>query len=426
MSEIVQIVGNTAAENAAYTGPSRELRAEISNWDLILHDGATAGGRRFLNQTNGDARWQRRNAEVEGIGPYNSEDRGILTRLTTGEYALRQVIGGSGITVTNGDGFSGNLTISLSDHIATDMTFEQDVVVEGVMQVDGGINADTSGTHTGDVVGNVTGNLTGNSTGTHTGPVTGALTGNSTGTHTGAVIGNVTGKADTADKWQTPRNLSITGDINYTIGFDGSSDVSGSATLSASGVVAGVYANPTVTVDAKGRITNAVNGPVIPGVPTGMILPWSTPTAPAGYLPCNGQTVNRASYPDLATVAASNGYALPYGPGNGTTTFTLPNLNIGATIYGIDLVGTQDPGRVFGSYQQDAFQGHWMSLVGTDSPSGFRVVGTGASFAGGGAGDNTAGGTHTYGPITDGVNGTPRTAAVTRAANVALLWVIKI
>jgi len=42
------------------------------------------------------------------------------------------------------------------------------------------------------------------------------LQGNTTGTHTGAVIGNVTGNADSATKWQTSRNLLLTGQATGT------------------------------------------------------------------------------------------------------------------------------------------------------------------------------------------------------------------
>jgi phage-related tail fiber protein len=46
----------------------------------------------------------------------------------------------------------------------------------------------------------------------------------------------------------------MTGDIAYQQSFDGSADVTGVATLSNTGVVAGSY--PVLTVDAKGRVTS--------------------------------------------------------------------------------------------------------------------------------------------------------------------------
>jgi phage-related tail fiber protein len=55
------------------------------------------------------------------------------------------------------------------------------------------------------------------------------------------------------EKLAAAHNIAMTGDVIYQQSFDGSSDVSGLATLSKTGVTAGEY--PVVTVDEKGRIT---------------------------------------------------------------------------------------------------------------------------------------------------------------------------
>ena len=62
-----------------------------------------------------------------------------------------------------------------------------------------------------------------------------------------------TGVALKAVKLNTARSISDTGDISWTVTFDGSDNVTGTATLSNTGVVAGTYS--AVTVDAKGRVT---------------------------------------------------------------------------------------------------------------------------------------------------------------------------
>jgi hypothetical protein len=66
---------------------------------------------------------------------------------------------------------------------------------------------------------------------------------------------NTTGSAATLT---TGRTIAITGDLTYTSGsFNGSANVTGTATLANSGVTAGTYTK--VTVDAKGRVTTGAS-----------------------------------------------------------------------------------------------------------------------------------------------------------------------
>ena len=73
----------------------------------------------------------------------------------------------------------------------------------------------TTGITTPSLTGDVTGNLTGN------------VTGNSAGTHTGAVVGN----ASTATTLATARTISLAGDVSGSVSFNGSADVSITATI---------------------------------------------------------------------------------------------------------------------------------------------------------------------------------------------------
>ena len=57
------------------------------------------------------------------------------------------------------------------------------------------------------------------------------------------------------------------------------------------------------------------------GNPTGAVLMWSTNTAPAGYLLCDGTAVSRTTYAALFALVSTT-----YGVGDGSTTFNLPNL----------------------------------------------------------------------------------------------------
>ena len=59
-----------------------------------------------------------------------------------------------------------------------------------------------------------------------------------------------------------------------------------------------------------------------PAVPTGMILPFAGTSIPEGFLACNGSNVSRTTYANLFSVIGTR-----YGAGDGSTTFTLPNLH---------------------------------------------------------------------------------------------------
>lgn len=74
---------------------------------------------------------------------------------------------------------------------------------------------------------------------------------------------NSAGTADEAIKLKTPRSISSTGDVVWSVTFDGSSNATAAATLSNTGVIAGDYFK--VSVDAKGRITGGSNPTTLAG-----------------------------------------------------------------------------------------------------------------------------------------------------------------
>lgn len=62
--------------------------------------------------------------------------------------------------------------------------------------------------------------------------------------------------------------------------------------------------------------------------PVGLIAPYSGSIAPDGYLLCDGNEVSREQYKALFDIIG-----ITYGAGDGSTTFTLPNL-LGKTVLG--------------------------------------------------------------------------------------------
>lgn len=69
-------------------------------------------------------------------------------------------------------------------------------------------------------------------------------------------------------------------------------------------------------------------------VPTGSVIPFAGTVVPGGYLLCDGTEQPRSTYSNLYT--ALGGLSSPYGQGNGTSTFNLPNLK-GKVVVGYDL-----------------------------------------------------------------------------------------
>lgn len=87
-----------------------------------------------------------------------------------------------------------------------------------------------------------------------------------------------------------------------------------------------LYVNITGTNTTTPPPQDAVNwlvffDPLVSGQPTGSVIIWSTASAPAGYLLCNGGAISRTTYANLFAVIGTS-----YGAGDGSTTFNLPNL----------------------------------------------------------------------------------------------------
>jgi len=193
---------------------------------------------------------------------------------------------------------------------------------------------------------------------------------------------------------------------------------------SATTATAANTANAIVARDASGNFSagtmtaqQAVNAPYFGGagaqilMPVGAVLAFAMNSAPSGWLDANGAAVSRTTYAALFAAIGTT-----YGAGDGSTTFTLPDLR-GYFIRGAGTSADGTASGTFGAKQADAFQGHIHNLYGN------TIAATGAGFPGG----SNYGyyGTTTTGPVSDGTNGTPRTANETRPRNIAMLYCIK-
>ncbi len=75
-------------------------------------------------------------------------------------------------------------------------------------------------------------------------------------------------------------------------------------------------------------------------IPTGVCMPFAGAVAPANTLLCFGQAVSRTTYSTLFTVIGTQ-----WGPGDGSTTFNVPDLR-GRAWFGLDNMGGVAAGRL--------------------------------------------------------------------------------
>ncbi len=116
-----------------------------------------------------------------------------------------------------------------------------------------------------------------------------------TKTFTNAISGSITGNAATATAWATARDLSLTGDVTATLtAVDGTGNVSASATLANSGIVAGTYTK--VTFNSKGLATVGA---------TASLTDLSAPTADFSM---GGYKLTSVADPVADSDAANKGY----------------------------------------------------------------------------------------------------------------------
>lgn len=99
-------------------------------------------------------------------------------------------------------------------------------------------------------------------------------------------------------------------------------------------------------------------------VPIGVVLPFAGITAPTNFLLCDGAAVSRLTYSALFALIG-----VTYGPGDGLTTFNLPNTQ-GVFVRGAgsQTIGAETYSATLGTRQNDATAKNGLILVdGTHS-----------------------------------------------------------
>lgn len=112
----------------------------------------------------------------------------------------------------------------------------------------------------------------------------------------------------------------------------------------------------------KKYVDDQISNIVIPiPVLTGSIIAYGGTNQPSGYLRCNGQAVSRSTFSDLFTAIA-----VRFGPGDGSTTFNVPDLR-SEFIRGADNMGGDrglPGGNLPGATQGDVFKEHNHPVTG--------------------------------------------------------------
>ncbi len=218
-----------------------------------------------------------------------NDDTGSISPITGALIVAGGVGVGENLNVGGDSEINGNLNVNsalvvdLGVAIGGDLNVTEDTVINGTLLV----------------------NNTTNSTSTGTGAL--VVTG---GAGVGGTL-NVGGAAGLAGVVSITNSTASTGTGNGALVVTGGAGVGGVLNVGDSVNVGG-------SVRSTGRITQA--GALL--MPVASIMIYAGPSAPDGYLLCDGSAVSRTTYVDLFAAIGTI-----YGSGDGSTTFNLPNLS---------------------------------------------------------------------------------------------------
>jgi microcystin-dependent protein len=152
--------------------------------------------------------------------------------------------------------------------------------------------------------------------------------------------------------WANPTMTDLGAEITGSLPRNGTAPMTGPLVLNADAV----QAKEATTLQQLNAAVNASSN----FLPAGALMDFAVTSIPAGWLACNGAAVSRTTYAQLFGIIGTL-----YGPGNGSTTFNLPDFR-GKFKRGWDDGAGIDPGRAFGTIQAAANAAHSHSIGSTD------------------------------------------------------------
>ena len=220
-------------------------------------------------------------------------------------------------------------------------------------------------------------------------------------------LSNITATADQLNSTSLIGTLPVVGTLAQgSVVVGNSSSVATAVTLGTSGTV--------LTSNGSDAAWTAL--PVVSSFDAGMVQMFANTTVPTGWLECDGTAVSRTTY---ATLFAAIGTA--YGVGNGSSTFTLPDMR-GEFPRGWDNSRGVDSGRGIGTSQGDQMEAHNHALRG-NSGGGIHVLFGQTDVI---AGIQNFGGGFSNSQATIQNTGGTSNSSENRPRNVALMFCIKV
>jgi len=144
---------------------------------------------------------------------------------------------------------------------------------------------------------------------------------------------NTTGSAASLT---TARNISATGDGSWTVSFNGSADATAALTLATTGITAGTYAAPTLTLDTKGRVTGVtaqtyvktINSTAPDGAGNVALTQAASGAIGASAVVIAVATYNLSGQPHVLTITPDTGCTITveYSTNSGTTYTTYSTI----------------------------------------------------------------------------------------------------